>query len=163
MHTWARDVESDTLCPGSVASQRGCPNSGGVVSGGQKGQVDPPKLGISQAGHAQHGGLLRTTSNSWLRKGWRQKLGLGKGAPWGTYLSQAAVFDFILEDESIGVRGFEPAQEDTALAGCLPGHLPWDAIGFSCGRGQQTVRSQVLTFTFMFKPKGVTLGGSRKL
>lgn len=91
------------------------------------------------------------------------KAGAGWGVPWGTYLSQAAVLDFVLEDESVGVRGFKPAQEDTAFAGCLPGHLPWDAIGFSCGRGQQAVRPQVLPFTFTFKLKGATLGGFRKL
>lgn len=47
MSTWAWDVESDTFCPGAVASQRGCPNSGGVVSRGQQGQLDTPKFGIS--------------------------------------------------------------------------------------------------------------------
>lgn len=78
--TWARDVESDTLRPGAVASQRGGPHSGRVVSRGQQGQVDTPKLGISKAGHTQHCGLLRATQNSWLGRGQGHRLGLGQGA-----------------------------------------------------------------------------------
>lgn len=67
----------------------------------------------------------------------------------GTYLSQAAVLDFILEDEPIGVRWFKPMQDDTAPASCLPGHLPWDVIRFSCRRGiWQTGHKQFFLLTF---------------
>lgn len=73
------------------------------------------------------------------RWGWPQ----GRGVVFqGTYLPQAAVLDFILEDEAIGVRRLKPVQEDTALAGRLPGHLPWDTIGLSCGRGRQAAQPQ---------------------
>lgn len=61
-----------------------------------------------------------------------------------TYLSQAAVLDFILEDEPIGVRWLKPTQDDTALASCLPGHFPWDAIGLSCRRGHPANRPQAV-------------------
>lgn len=88
--------------------------------------------------------------------------GAGVGVPWCTYLSQAAVLDFIFEDEAVGVWRLQPAQEDTAFAGCLPGHLPWDAVGFSCGRGHQAAPTEVFPVSFMFKPKG-QLGGLRKL
>lgn len=64
------------------------------------------------------------------------------GCSWDTNLSQAAVLDFILEDESVGVWWLKPAQEDTALASCLPLYLPWDTISLSCGRGHQAARSQ---------------------
>lgn len=143
--TGAGDVESHALCPGAVARQRGCPHPGRVVPGGQQGQVDAPKLGISEAGHTQHCGLLRATQNSWLGGGCGRQVGLapGEGGVFqGTYLPQAAVLDFILEDEAIGVRRLKPAQEDTALAGRLPGHLPWDTIGLSCGRGRQAAQPQ---------------------
>jgi hypothetical protein len=63
---------------------------------------------------------------------------------YGTYFSQATILDFILEDESIGIRWLKPVQEDTALAGCLPGHLPWDIIRFSCRKGHMVTRPQVV-------------------
>lgn len=77
--TGAGDVESHALCPGAVARQRGCPHPGRVVPGGQQGQVDAPKLGISEAGHTQHCGLLRATQNSWLGGGCGRQVGLAPG------------------------------------------------------------------------------------
>lgn len=74
--------------------------------------------------------------------GWRDRPRLGQECL-STYLSQSAVLDFILEDKPIGVRWLKPVQDDTALASCLPGNLPWDAIGLSCKR--------FLSFTF--KPR----------
>lgn len=142
VRTGAGDVESHALCPGAVARQRGCPHPGRVVPGGQQSQVDAPKLGISEAGHTQHCGLLRVTWNSWLRGGCRRQQGPDRGVFRGTYLPQAAVLDFILEDEAVRVRWLKPAQEDTALAGRLPGHLPWDTISLSCGTGYRAAQPQ---------------------
>jgi len=67
------------------------------------------------------------------------RLGVSRGA----YLSQAAVLDFVLQNESVGVRWLKPAQENTALAGCLPGHFSWDTISLSCRRGHQATRLQL--------------------
>lgn len=79
------------------------------------------------------------------------QIGAGSGRFWGAYLSQAAVLDFILEDKSIGVRWLKPAQKDTALAGCLPGHLPWDTISLSCGRGHKAATtSTIVCHTWRF-------------
>lgn len=78
--------------------------------------------------------------------------------PYGAYLSQAAVLDFILEDESVGVRWLKPTQEDTALAGRLPGEFAWNIIGLSCRKGASGKHATSVSFLEDSNPNSGIMG-----